>query len=168
VCVDGPAGSGKTTLADALVRRLAAEPSVEVELLHMDDVYDGWAGLATGMTTVWASVVEPLRAGREGRYRRFDWHRDAFAEGHTVRPVDVLVVEGVGSGGSSYADAISLLVWVTAPPDVRLRRGLERDGEQLRDQWLAWHEVEASLFARERTRERADVVVDGVTGAIVG
>ena len=141
---------------------------LEAELLHMDDVYDGWRGLATGMTTVSASVVEPLRAGRVGRYRRFDWHRNAFAEDHTVRPVDVLVVEGVGSGGSSYADATSLLVWVAAPPVVRLRRGLERDGEQLRDHWLAWRDVEESLFTRERTRERADVVVDGVTGAIVG
>ena len=166
VCVDGPAGSGKTTLADALVGRLRGEQSVEVELLHMDDVYDGWAGLASGMTTVATSVVEPLRAGRAGRYRRFDWHRDAYAEEHVVPPVDVLVVEGVGSGSAAYASATSLLVWLAAPPVVRLERGVERDGEHLREQWLAWCEVEDAMFGRERTRERADVVVDGLTGAL--
>ena len=166
VCVDGPAGSGKTTLADALVRALRAPPSVSVELLHMDDVYDGWAGLATGMATVATSVVEPLRAGLPGRYRRFDWHRHAYAEEHVVPPVDVLVVEGVGSGSSAYASATSLLVWLAAPPVVRLERGVERDGEHLREQWLAWREVEEAMFGRERTRERADVVVDGLTGAL--
>jgi uridine kinase len=166
VCVDGPAGSGKTTLADALVRRLRSLPSVDVELLHMDDVYDGWAGLATGMATVAASVVEPLRAGRAGRYRRFDWHRDAYAEEHVVPPVDVLVVEGVGSGSSAYASAISLLVWLAAPPVVRLERGVQRDGVQMRDHWLAWREMEDAMFERERTLARADVVVDGLTGTL--
>jgi uridine kinase len=167
VCVDGPAGSGKTTLADALVRALRALPSVGVELLHMDDVYDGWAGLATGMCTVATAVVAPLRSGRAGRYRRFDWHRNAYAEEHVVPPVDVLVVEGVGSGNSAYASQISLLVWLAAPSVVRLERGVERDGERMREQWLAWREGEQAMFERERTQERADAVVDGLTGALV-
>lgn len=166
VCVDGPAGSGKTTLADHLVRQLRAMPALSVELLHMDDVYDGWAGLTAGMTTVATSVVEPLRVGRPGRYRRFDWHRYAYAEEHVVPPVDVLVVEGVGSGSSAYASATSLLVWLAAPSVVRLERGVERDGEHMREQWLAWREVEEAMFERERTRERADVVIDGLTGAL--
>ena len=52
VCVDGPAGAGKTTLAAALDRafRDALRPSVPatVQTLHMDDVYEGWAGLTLG------------------------------------------------------------------------------------------------------------------------
>jgi hypothetical protein len=36
-----------------------------------------------------------------------------------------------------------------------------RDGEHMRDQWLAWREQEEAMFARERTRDRADVIVDG-------
>ncbi len=168
VCVDGPAGAGKTTLAAALDRgfREALRPSgtAEVQTLHMDDVYDGWAGLTSGMTTVASSVVAPLAAGEPGRYRRYDWHRTAFAEEHAVPPCDVLVVEGVGSGSSAYAAAITCLVWVETPSDVRLRRGLDRDGEQMRAQWLAWREQEDAMFARERTRERADLVVDGASG----
>lgn len=172
VCVDGPAGSGKTTLAAALDRGFRealpppgtpAEPA-RVRTLHMDDVYDGWAGLAAGMATVASSVVAPLSTGEPGRYRRYDWHRMAFAEEHTVPPCDVLVVEGVGSGGSAYDAAITCLVWVEAPSDVRLRRGLDRDGEQTRAQWLAWCDQEEAMFAGERTRERADLVVDGRTG----
>jgi uridine kinase len=165
VCVDGPAGSGKTTLG-AAVRRAARDllpADGTVGLVHMDNVYAGWAGLETGMATVATSVVEPLRHGRPGRYRRFDWHAMAFAEEHVVNPVDVLVIEGVGSASAAYDDAITCLVWVEAPSDVRLDRGLARDGERLRDHWLQWREVEEAMFTRERTRQRADVVVDGVS-----
>jgi uridine kinase len=165
ICVDGPAGSGKTTLGAAL-RRSARDllpADGTVALVHMDNVYAGWSGLDTGMGTVAASVVAPLRHGRPGRYRRFDWHAMAFAEEHVVVPVDVLVVEGVGSGAAAYDDAITSLVWVEAPADVRLDRGLARDGEGLRDHWLAWREAEDAMFARERTRDRADVIVDGIS-----
>jgi uridine kinase len=166
VCIDGPAGSGKTTLAAALQRRLVAlsgpAGAVRVEVVHMDDVYDGWAGLASGIDTVAHSVVAPLRSGAPGRYRRYDWHRGGFAEERLVEPCAVLLVEGVGSGASAYADAITSLVWVEAPSDVRLSRGLARDGADLREHWVAWREREDAMFARERTRERADVVVDGL------
>src|SRR5690606_19498388 len=40
VCVDGPAGSGKTTLAGRLAEALDHAP-----VLHLDDLYEGWSGL---------------------------------------------------------------------------------------------------------------------------
>ena len=39
VCVDGPAGSGKTTLGAALAERTGAQ------LIHSDDLMEGWRGL---------------------------------------------------------------------------------------------------------------------------
>ncbi len=175
VCVDGPAGSGKTTLAAALERgfrdalRTADGPAARacVRTVHMDDLYPGWTGLEAGMTTLASSVVAPLRSGRPGRYRRWDWHRDGFAEERVVEPVEVLVVEGVGSGCSAVADAVTCLVWVSAPGDVRRARGLARDGEPVRAHWAGWQRREAAMFARERTRERADVLVDGGTGLVL-
>jgi uridine kinase len=162
LCVDGPSGSGKTTLAAAVVRILGDGAQV----VRMDDLYDGWAGLEAGMATVATSVVARLRSGDAGRYRRYDWHRSAFAEERVVPPCEVLVVEGVGSGGSSYDDAIGCLAWMDAPADVRLARSVARDGEVLRERLLAWQELEDAMFARELTRERADVVVDGQTGTV--
>ena len=162
LCVDGPAGSGKTTLAAAL--RGAAAHGGQVDLVHMDDLYEGWAGLRPGMRRLAEDVVAPLRLGEPGRYRRYDWLLGELAEEHVVRPVDVLVVEGVGAGNAEYADAVTVLVWVATPSDVRLERGLERDGEPWREHWLAWRAQEDAMFAEHRTRERADVVVDGRTG----
>ena len=90
----------------------------------------------------------------------------AYAEERVVAPCDVLLVEGVGSGSLAYADAVTALVWVDCPADVRLARGIERDGEAMRSRLLAWHRQEEAVLARERTRERADVVVDGQTGTV--
>ncbi|HET7357644.1 MAG TPA: 4-amino-4-deoxy-L-arabinose transferase [Nocardioidaceae bacterium] len=162
VCVDGPAGSGKTTLAAVLANLAAQHGSVDV--LHMDDMLEGWRGLPGVLPRVAADLVDPLRSGRPGRYRRYDWAAGRFAETHTVGPVDVLVLEGVGSGGSAYDDAITTLVWVEVPRDLRLARGVERDGEQVRAHWLTWMQDEDAVHARERTRERADILVDGTGG----
>jgi uridine kinase len=161
VCVDGPAGSGKTTLADALERCFRDTHRVQVRLLHMDDVFGGWSGLGEGMRVVATDVVAPLRRGQAGHFRPFDWDRNIHAEDQLIEPCEVLVVEGVGSGNAAYADDVTCLVWVEAPSVVRLERGVARDGEHMRERWLAWRVEEDAMFARERTRERADVVVDG-------
>jgi uridine kinase len=160
VCIEGRAGSGKTTLGRAL--RDAAGQLGTSRLLHMDDMYEGWSGLGGELTArIDTGLLTPLREDRPGRYRRYDWHAGAFAEWHTVEPVDTLVLEGVGSGAAAYDDAITVLVWVEAPRELRIERGVARAGKQVLPNWLQWMDDEDALFARERTRQRADVVVDG-------
>lgn len=159
VCIDGPAGSGKTTLGHAVVD--AAGDLGSVALVGVDDLLDGWGGLSAAGCTVERDVLAPLGDGRPGRYRRYDWHAGRFAEEVPVPLVDLLVVEGVGSWRSSYASWVTTLVWVEAPRDLRLARGIARDGEVLRPQWEAWLPDEEALFRQEGTREQADLVVDG-------
>lgn len=159
VCIDGRTGSGKSTLGTAVHELAAAEGTSA--LVHLDDLLDGWDGLDQVSRALEEQVLAPLRGGRAGRYRRYDWLRQEYAEEHTVDPVDLLVVEGVGSGAAAYSSSISTLVWVDAPAEIGLERSLARDGEAIRPQLLRWMEREAALFARERTQDRADVVVDG-------
>lgn len=159
VCVDGGAGAGKSTLAGAVL-----DAAVEIgtaRLVHTDDLLAGWGGLDGLSTTVGEDLLAPLAQGRRGSYRRFDWHRGEFAERHVVDPVDTLVLEGVGSWASAYAGTVTTLVWVEAPRELRLRRGLERDGAAMEQQWLAWLDAEDRLFLGEGTREYADMTVDG-------
>ena len=154
VCIDGPAGSGKTTLATD-VARLAPEAVV----VHADELLQGWSGLP-GLAASVEAMLRPLARGRTGHWRRWDWLASCWAETHAVEPGGLLVVEGVGSGAAAYADLIGCLVWVEAgDAEVRLQRGLDRDGEQMRPQWEQWMREEAALHAADRTRERADVVV---------
>jgi uridine kinase len=157
VCIDGPAGSGKTTLADRLVTALGSGAAV----VHMDDLYAGWT-LTGAFERLVAGVLTPLGDGRPGAYHRYDWAAERFEDAPTAVPVpEVLVVEGCGSCPRA-ADAWAVLrVWVEAPQPVRLARGLARDGAALEPQWLRWQETEAAEFAAEDTRARSDVVVDG-------
>ena len=46
ICIDGPAGSGKTTLATSLSKLLD-----KAHLIHMDEIYDGWEQALTEKTT---------------------------------------------------------------------------------------------------------------------
>jgi len=161
VCVDGPAGSGKTTFAASLAARLGDNAAV----VHLDDLYDGWSGLeGTLWSRLEAQVLEPLRRGFPGRYQRYDWAAGQFDDWVDVPVRPVLVVEGCGSGRREGASLTTLLVWVEAPPDERLRRGLERDGEPVRDRWTAWMVEENRHFAANDTRARADVRLDGSDG----
>lgn len=159
VCVDGRAGAGKTTLGDALAGSGVSCGSVA--LLHMDDMYAGWSGLGDVSPRIQSGIVDPLTDDRPGRYQRYDWHLGSFAEWHTVEPVDLLVLEGVGSGALTYTRSITTLVWVEAPRELCLARGMERDGEQVLPYWLSWMDQEDELFVREGTRARAHVIVDG-------
>lgn len=156
VCVDGPSGSGKTVLAARLAGALGGAP-----VLHMDDVYPGWDGLADAVPLLHGTVVAPLAAGRAARYRRYDWVRGAYAESHDLGTPPLLVVEGVGAGARAVVGYAALLVWVEAPRAERFRRGVERDGEAYRPHWERWALHEDAHFAAEGTRGRADLHVDG-------
>lgn len=167
VCIDGPAGSGKTTFAAILAAGIGVESSgsLEVATVHLDDLYEGWSGLDPGLTRrLEAQLLDPLARGRPARFQRFDWDRGAFGAWRQVPVPDVLLVEGCGSGRRAVAARASLLVWVEVPADVRLARGLARDGDHMRDEWLRWMGLEQVEFAREGTRARADAVVDGAVG----
>src|SRR6266508_210733 len=127
VCVDGPAGSGKSTVAQRLAG-IAERRGLTVRVLRMDDLYEGWDGAVRGFALLRDHVLARIAGGLEGRYRRYDWHSGAYAERHVVpADLDLLIVEG----------------------------------EALRDRWLDWMRWERDHFATERTRQRADLIVDG-------
>lgn len=156
VAVDGPAGSGKTTFAE----RLAAE--VPAPVVHVDDLLEGWRDLPSVWPRLEEWILGPLRNGRNAAYRIYDWHAERFRDEWVPLPVpEVLIVEGVGSARAAVADDLTLAIYVTADRELRLTRGIERDGEALRGEWLRWMADEEVHFAADRTRERADLVVDG-------
>lgn len=155
VAIDGPAGSGKTALATRLARIL------EAPVVHMDDLFPGWDGLAEAPGKLRDWILAPLAAGRKAAYHRYDWERGAYAEQVPVPESDVLIVEGCASGSTAAAPYLSLLIWVDAPYNVRRDRGIARDGEMFAPHWERWARQEDILFAAERTAERADVIVDG-------
>ena len=159
ISIDGPAGSGKTTLAAELAE-LSGAP-----VLHLDDMFEGWGGLPR-IADQLDTLLSPLAVGRSGTYRRWDWPGNAWAETVLVPPAPLLVLEGVGSGAAAYDDLVTVLAWVEVPYDLRMARGLERGGVGVAENWRQWAVDEQEVFERERTRERADVVLDGRLGSL--
>jgi uridine kinase len=153
LAIDGRSGAGKT--------RLAAELSAELgaAVVSLEDFYDGWDGLDRGIGVLVSEVLEPLAAGRTVRVPRYDWVARTWGEPVVLEPPEVLIVEGVGAGARRAAAFESLLVWLEAPAAVRKQRALGRDGETFAPYWDMWAAQEEAMLARERTQERADVVL---------
>jgi uridine kinase len=160
VAIDGPGGSGKSTLA-----RLLAGGLQEATVIEMDDFllrspapfepcYD--------RERLIGQVLEPHAEGRAGRYQRYDWDRGRLAEWHDVPAAGVLLIEGVQSSSSPLRPFMDYSIWVECPYETRLRRGVERDGEELRAAWTDhWMPAEQAYLEAERPDLRADLVLDG-------
>ncbi len=166
ICVDGPAGSGKTTWAAQLDLALR-ERHVSVETVHGDEVYEGWPVVRGAVDRIDAFTLLPERmsrwflhpwaAGRPGGHRMWDWSTDAWGEERTVTAADVVILEGVALGSRLLRSHAALSVWIEASPDVRLERVLARDGAAIRAEMIRWQADEDAWHALDDTRDGADV-----------
>lgn len=158
--VDGPAGAGKTTFADGLSEELLLQTGTRPQIVHMDDIYPGWDGLAEAVDLVTSCVLEPLSRGKDGTFRRWDWLAGVRAEVVHVPVANWIVLEGVGSGSRRCRPHLAGLAWLEADRDIRMARGIERDGEAFRPHWERWAVQEERLFRAEDTRSHATVILE--------
>ena len=128
VTIDGYSGSGKSTLAAALTRLVNGW-----QVLHLDDWYPGWDGLAAG-ADIARRIAADLRAGRASSYEAWDW--EAGETGATIRvPLAPTIIEGCGAI-EAVAD---LAVWIADPGEEERRtRALARDGQTYAPHWQRW------------------------------
>ncbi len=163
VGIDGCGGSGKSTLA----RHLGAATVIE-----FDDFYrpsstrlppgDADIGGNFEWRRLRDQVLLPLRRGEEARYQRYDWGSDSMAEWHTVAPRGIVVVEGNYSTREELRDLYDFRIWVDAPRELRLARGIERGGINTRERWFEeWMPEEERYVAAHEPWRFADLVIDG-------
>ena len=153
VAIDGAAGSGKTTLG----RGLAGE--LDATIVQMESIYPGWDGLDEAAVRLVRDVLEPFARGEDGSVRPWDWEQSCEGEPVAVTPTSIVIVEGVGAGAAAAAPFLSLLVWLEANAAVRRRRAIARDGDMFAPHWERWAAQEDAMFAREQTRERAELII---------
>ena len=128
VTIDGYSGSGKSTLAAALARLVNGW-----QVLHLDDWYPGWDGLAEG-AHIACRIAADLRGGRASSYEAWDWENGTT--GATIRvPLAPTIIEGCGAI-EAVAD---LAVWIadTGEEDSRTR-ARARDGQTYAPHWQRW------------------------------
>jgi len=156
VAVDGAGGAGKSTFAEHLSSFLG-----DTAIVHTDD-FASWENPIDWWPRLLELVLEPLARNEERlRFEASAWeagHAPAWVE---LRATPVLILEGVTASRDAFRPYLTYTIWVDAPADVRLARGLRRDGPGSRAQWEAWMAAEEEYRRRERPDERADVVVRG-------
>ena len=159
VCVDGPSGAGKTTVAQRIAAGLAQLSGLNAPIVATDDLLDGWADQFSFWSRLEDEVLAPIAAGRVASYRPYDWVAGHFRDDPVTVPVTgLLIVEGVTAARPAIHAHTTLTVFVTAPAVVRHARALARDGEALRPQLERWWRAEDAYFTDEAT-DAADVVI---------
>lgn len=141
VLVDGPSGSGKTTLATRLGILL------RLPVIHMDDFYPGWSGLAAGSDIIAASVLKTTDPG----YYRWDWANDRAGEWVPVPP-GAKIIEGAGAvtaetlRAASISDHQVAAIMLTGEATTRYWRAMRRD-PYYEPYWKMWAEQEKRHYA---------------------
>lgn len=141
ILVDGRSGSGKTTLA----RQLVGETGYQ--LVHLDDFYPGWGGLAAAAEMVARQVLHPHTPG----FTRWDWEEGRPGEWQPLIPGAPLIIEGAGAITAASISAArrlgeTLSVRIDAPVTLRRERALRRDPGYA-PWWEMWAAQEDKHFA---------------------
>ena len=153
VGIGGHGGAGKTTLARMI-------PGAQI--VSTDEF---WDGEAFAIERLLQEVVTPLSRGAVARFSSYDWAARTQRGVRTVEPAGVVVVEGVCALHRTLRNTYAVRVWVEAPYDLRLERGVARDGESARTTWVdGWMPSEDRYVERDDPVSSAHVVVDGSAG----
>ncbi|ESP99163.1 uridine kinase [Streptomyces sp. GBA 94-10 4N24] len=162
--VDGPGASGKSTLAGQLARHLP-----ESHVVHVDDFYLPSADRARAGTPVVPGfdlrrlreqVLAPAAGGEPVAYERYDWGSGRLGERIEVPARAPLIVEGVYSTHLAARAYYHHRLFCRAARELRLRRGLERDGAAAEPLWRGeWMPAEDDYVAAERPDLAADAVL---------
>jgi uridine kinase len=160
VAVDGCGAAGKSVFA----QRLGA--ALSCPIVHTDD-FASWNHPLDWHERAVDELFTPLAAGRRAVFRATDWIHGAVGDFVTVEAAPTVIVEGVASSRRAFDRFLAFRIWIDAPRDERLRRGIERDAahwtspRDIRQQWLEWMRAEDDYVANERPDELADLVVNG-------
>lgn len=160
ILIDGRACSGKSTLAKELQNSLFLEGESLPRVIHMDDLYLGWDGLAEGADYLKRVILSPLLTRGNANWQEYDWElgkRNSWREFSGGTP---LIIEGCGAINKYTASIAQLSVWLEVPEEIRRARWLERDGDRFKDYYDMWSAQELDFIAQEHPEQLANYSFD--------
>lgn len=140
--IDGPGGVGKTTLATNILKEL-----LDVQIVHMDDfdvkkerkMSNLSQNRPIGPDTQWFRVLQevilPLKSREKAKFIRYDRSNDVYTDEVIVKPVGIVLIEGVFAIRRELFSHFDFSVWVECSLKTRVKRALARDGEIARALW---------------------------------
>lgn len=156
IAIDGPAGAGKTTLADEIKRSLPGR----ISIIHLDDIYDGWLNaLGPSLTERLSRIVEGHFSQEKFEVDIYDWSQARYSSRRTMEPVEILILDGVGSAQPVVREKSIATIWINIDSEIGIERVLIRDGDGIRDEMKAWQIAQEDHFAISKAADLADFVI---------
>ena len=156
VAIDGCGGSGKSTLATVLAESLENAHVVPCDDLAANPSHPEWR------QRLMQQVIAPLMRDRRARYSHYEWRTGDILGWREIEPGGVVIVEGVSTLHSDLGDPWDVAIWVDCPRELRLVRGIDRDGEISRATWVEhWMPEEDQYVSAQQPQARADCIYDG-------
>jgi uridine kinase len=156
ILIDGRAGSGKSTLAAKLQNELFKQGESMPRIIHMDDLYEGWQGLALGAEYLQRFILQPLLTKKNASWQEYNWEleqRDRWREFSGGTP---LIIEGCGSLNQFTSTVANISIWLEVDEEIRRARWHERDGNTFYEYFDIWAAQELDFIAREKSPSLAD------------
>lgn len=158
IVIDGPAGSGKSTLAKDLF--LFFSTTREVNLLGLDDIYDGWTNaLGEKLTNDLETIASAHAQKKSTSMQIYDWALSRYGDLRTLEPKEILIIEGVGSAQEVIREHKAITIWMDIDPQLGVQRVLNRDGHHIAEEMKAWQELQGQHFADSGARDNADFII---------
>ena len=171
IAIDGGGGSGKTTFASYLQKEIPGSFVVEI-----DDFYRP-PQLRIPLTSTnvinynfdWdrfnTLVLEAVKYNKDVCYQLYNSEAGTLSgEIISVPRNATIIVEGVWSMQSKFVDFYDYLIWLEAPAEIRLKRGLLRDGEKMRQVWERdWIPTDEKYREAYQPQLQADCIVDSAS-----
>ena len=166
VLIDGRAGSGKSTFARLLEDQIFQETKQSPKIIHMDDLYPGWEGLAQGSLYLVDEILKPIKFAGKAQWQRWDWANDKRGgphPGNSWRELDgknMLIVEGCGAVTGQSAELADLTIWIEADRLTRKERFEARDRGVFSNFWNSWSAQEEQFFQEQRSEQLCELTVN--------
>lgn len=160
VAIDGRSAAGKSTLAGELAKDTGAV------VIHMDDYFrprslqEPGPGGNMDLARFRQEVLEPLKAGKPAVTRPFDCRLQQLQAPVTIRPSDLVIVEGAYCLHPDLGDPWDLRVFVNVDSQEQKRRILERNGPEKAAQFeTVWIPREEEYLQTFQIQDRCDLVL---------
>jgi uridine kinase len=157
VLIDGRAGSGKSTFAESLQQQLFRDGESAPRVIHMDNIFEGWDGLALGSDYMVRFILQPLARRETASWQDWSWVKNQRSSWREFSGGTPLIVEGCGSLTERSKDHADISIWLEASEETRRERWIQR--ERHLEKFDFWAAQELDFYAREKSQSLADLVI---------
>ena len=157
VLIDGRAGSGKSTFAESLQQQLFRDGDSAPRVIHMDNIFEGWDGLALGSDYMVRFILQPLARRETASWQDWSWVKNERSSWREFSGGTPLIVEGCGSLTERSKEHADISIWLEASEETRRERWIQR--ERHLEKFDFWAAQELDFYAREKSQSLADLVI---------